>query len=212
MTGTRWRVAVDLRSSEVGAAAAFDAVVDWDDVPPLPIPGLVDILSRWVWQDGPDTRLWVGAVVEAPAAAAAAQRLATAVAHRTRGLRTRGASVHATESAQDDEADEALDTAALPGADAPFVVPVRATRYERSGRRLTVHWASALDPVADVTVEVTESLVVGVFERRSPLLGPNAETGELLIAGDRHAVVDVGDAPAGLPVLDRYSGEYLAER
>lgn len=32
-----------------------------------------------------------------------------------------------------------------------------------------------------------------------------------MIARDRHVVVEVGDLPAGLPVLDRYSGEYLAE-
>jgi hypothetical protein len=61
-----------------------------------------------------------------------------------------------------------------------------------------------------VTVALTESLTIGLFEHRPPLTGPDA-TGDPMIAHGRHVVVDVGDVPAGSPVLDRYSGEYLPE-
>jgi hypothetical protein len=61
-----------------------------------------------------------------------------------------------------------------------------------------------------VTVAVTESLVIGLFEHRPPLTGLDA-AGYPMIARGRHVVVEVGDLPAGLPVLDRYSGEYLPE-
>lgn len=61
-----------------------------------------------------------------------------------------------------------------------------------------------------MTVAVTESLTIGLFEHRSPLTGPEA-TAEALVRRHRYVVVDLGDAPAGLRVLDRYSGEYLPE-
>jgi hypothetical protein len=41
----RWRIGFDVRSPDVGAAAVFDQIVDYDDRPPLPLPGLVDVLS-----------------------------------------------------------------------------------------------------------------------------------------------------------------------
>jgi hypothetical protein len=36
-------------------------------------------------------------------------------------------------------------------------------------------------------------------------------TGDPMIRKSRHVVLDVGDAPSGLPVLDRYSGEHVPE-
>jgi hypothetical protein len=59
----RWRIGVDVRSADVGAAAAFDQVIDFDDQPPLPVPGLVDALSTWLWQEGRETCWWLGAIV-----------------------------------------------------------------------------------------------------------------------------------------------------
>jgi len=32
-----------------------------------------------------------------------------------------------------------------------------------------------------------------------------------MIRAYRHVVVDIGDVPASLPVMDRYAGEYLPE-
>jgi hypothetical protein len=52
----RWPIGFDVRSPDVGAAAAFDQIVDFDDRPPLLVPGLVDVLSTWLWQEGLDTR------------------------------------------------------------------------------------------------------------------------------------------------------------
>ena len=60
-----------------------------------------------------------------------------------------------------------------------------------------------------MTVAVTESLTIGLFEHRPPLTGPEA-AGQTLNRTHRRVVVDIGDAPS-LPVLDRYSGEYLPE-
>jgi hypothetical protein len=96
----------------------------------------------------------------------------------------------------------------------PFIVPVRARAYACSGERLTIEWSSKSglerNPLSHVTVAVTESLVIGLFEHRPPLTGPDA-IGDPMIGAARHVVVEVGDLPAGLPVLDRYSGEYLRE-
>ena len=112
---------------------------------------------------------------------------------------------------RDRRGEEEADLHAIPGNAAPYVVPVRARAFSRAGERLTIEWVSGADPVADMTVSVTESLVIGVFEHRPPLTGPNA-TGEALVRTHRQAVVDVGDAPLGLRVLDRYSGDYLPEQ
>jgi hypothetical protein len=61
-----------------------------------------------------------------------------------------------------------------------------------------------------VTVAVTESLVIGLFEHQPPLTGADA-AGHPMVACGRHVVVEVDDPPARFPVLDRYSGEYLPE-
>ena len=81
----RWRIAADVRSPHDGAAAAFAEAVDYDDVPPFPVPGLVLVLGSWVWQEGRDTAWWLGAIVEARSAADAAQRVASVIAERTGG-------------------------------------------------------------------------------------------------------------------------------
>ena len=159
----RWRIGFDVRSPDVGAAAAFDQIVDYDDRPPLPVPGLVDVLSTWLWQKGLDTRWWLGAIVEAPSATSAAERVASVVEARTRtaGVRTRTVTIHVTASTarttEELVEEEEVDRHAIPGSASPFIVPVRARAHARG----------------------------------------------------RHVVVEVGDLPAGLPVLDRYSGEYL---
>jgi hypothetical protein len=210
----RWRIGADVRSPDIGAAAAFAEAVDYDDIPPLPVPGLVRVLSSWVWQERRDTAWWLGAIVEARSAVDVVQRVAGVVAERTSGVRTVAVTLHVTASSArtTDEliAEEELDVHAVPGSAAPYIVPVRARAYARSGERLTIEWTSGSEPLAHVTVAVTESLTIGLFEHRSPLTGPDA-TGEPLIRKSRHVVVDVGDLPAGLPVLDRYAGEYLPE-
>jgi hypothetical protein len=81
------RGGVDVCSADVGAAAAFAQLVDFDDQPPLPAPGLVDVLSTWVWQEGHDTRWWLGALMEARSATSAAERVASVVEARTAGVR-----------------------------------------------------------------------------------------------------------------------------
>lgn len=211
----RWRIAADVRSPHVGAAAAFAEAVDYDDVPPLPVPGLVRVLGSWVWQEGRDTAWWLGAIVEARSAAAAAQRVASVIAERTSGVRTLAVTLHATASSarttEELDAEEEVDLHAIPGSAAPYIVPVRARAYARLGQRLTIEWITGGELLAHVTVAVTESLTIGLFEHRSPLTGPEA-TVEALVRRHRHVVVDIGDAPASLPVLDRYSGEYLPER
>jgi hypothetical protein len=209
-----WRVGVDVRSTDVGAAAAFDQIVDFDDRP-TPVPGLVDVLHTWLWQDGPDTRCWLGALVEARSATSAAERVASVVEARTAGVRTRAMTIHATASTArtlDERVhEEEVDLHAIPGSTSPFIVPVRARAYVRNGARLTIEWTSeGRPPLSHVTVAVTESLVIGLFEHRPPLTGPDA-AGYPMIAVSRHVVVEVGDIPVGLPVLDRYSGEYLSE-
>lgn len=199
-----------LASADVGAAAAFTGVVDFDDVPPVPIVGLVDLLSTWVWQEGPDTRWWLGALVEARSAAAAAERIASVVEARTASVRTVAVTIHATASrartTEELMAEEEVDLQDIPGSAAPYVVPVQARAYARSGQRLTIEWISGRDPLAYVTLAVTESLTIGLFEHRSPLTGPEA-TGDPMIRAHRHVVGDIGDVPASLPVLDRYAGE-----
>jgi hypothetical protein len=96
----RWRIGIDVRSPDVGAAVAFDQIVDVDDQPPLAVPGLVVVLSTWLWQEGLDTRWWLGAIVEARSATSAAERVASVVDARTRaaGVRTRTVTIHATAS------------------------------------------------------------------------------------------------------------------
>ncbi len=213
----RWRIGFDVRSPDVGAAAAFDQIVDHDDRPPLPVPGLVDVLSTWLWQEGLDTRWWLGAIVEARSATSAAERVASVVDARIRtaGVRTRIVTIHVTASAARTTGElveeEEVDRHAIPGSASPFIVPVRARAYARSGERLTIEWTSEGNPpLSHVTVAVTESLVIGLFEHQPPLTGADA-AGHPMIARGRHVVVEVGDLPAGLPVLDRYSGEYLPE-
>jgi hypothetical protein len=211
----RWRIGVDARSADVGAAAALAQVVDFDDRPPLPLPGLVDVLSTWLWQEGPDTRWWLGAIVEARSAAAAAEHVAGVVEARTAGVRTGAVTVHATASTartlEELVQEEEVDLHAIPGSASPFIVPVQARAYARSGERLTIEWTSeGRPPLSHVTVAVTESLVIGLFEHQPALTGPDAG-GYPMIARGRHVVVEIGDLPAGMPVLDRYSGEYLPE-
>src|SRR3954469_20479166 len=94
----RWRIGIDVRSPDVGAAVAFDQIVDFDDQPPLAVPGLVVVLSTWLWQEGLDTRWWLGAIVEARSATSAAERVASVVDARTRTawVRTRTVTIHAT--------------------------------------------------------------------------------------------------------------------
>jgi hypothetical protein len=61
-----------------------------------------------------------------------------------------------------------------------------------------------------VTVAVTESLVVGLLRtaRRSPArTRPAPDDRE----GSPRRFAEVGDLPVDLPVLDRYSGEYLPQ-
>jgi hypothetical protein len=211
---SRWRIGADVRSADIGAAAVFAEAVNYDDTPPLPLPGLVDVLSSWVWQQGRDTCWWLGAVIEARSAADAAQRTASIVTAQTGSLRTVAVTVHATlstaSSTEELVAEEEVDLHAMPGSAAPYIVPVRACAYARSGQRLTIEWISGSDPLAHVTLTVTESLTIGLFEHRSPLTGPEA-TGDPMIAKRRHVVVELGDVPASLPVLDRYSGENLPQ-
>jgi hypothetical protein len=216
----RWRIGFDVRSPDIGAAAAFDQLVDFDDRPPLAVPGLVDVLSAWLWQEGLDTRWWLGAIVEARSATSAAERVASLVDARTRtaGVRTRTVTIHATAStartAEELVAEEEVELHAIPGSASPFIVPARARAYARSGERLTIEWTSeGSPPLAHVTVAVTESLVIGLFEHQPPLTGADA-AGHPMIARARHVVVeidDLPDLPARFPVLDRYSGEYLPE-
>lgn len=209
----RWRIGIDVRSADVGAAAAFAQVVDFDDQPPLPVPGLVEVLRTWLWQEGPDTRWWLGAIVEARSATAAAERVANVVEAQTTSVRAVAVTIHATASTarttQERLDEEDVDLHAIPGAASPFIVPVPARAYARSGERLTIEWTSeGHPPLSHVTVAVTESLVIGLFEHRPPL---TAAAGYPMIARGRHVVVEIGDMPAGLPVLDQYSGEYLPE-
>jgi hypothetical protein len=148
----RWRIGADVRSPHIGAAAAFADAVDYDDVPPFPVPGLVQVLGSWVWQEGRETAWWLGAIVEARSAAAAAQRLATVIAERTRSVRTRAMTLNVTASTahttEELVAEEELDVHAMPGSAAPYIVPVRARAYARSGERLTIEWTSGSDPLA----------------------------------------------------------------
>jgi hypothetical protein len=130
-------------------------------------------------------------------------------------VRTVTVTIHATASTartiEELVEEEEVDRHAIPGSASPFIVPVRARAYARSGERLTIEWTSeGHPPLSHVTVAVTESLVVGLFEHRPPLTDPDA-AGYPMIARGRHVVVEVGDLPADLPVLDRYSGEYLPE-
>ena len=213
----RWRIGVDVRSPDVGAAAVFDQIVDYNDRPPLLVPGLVDVLSTWLWQEGLDTRWWLGAIVEARSGTSAAERVASVVEARTRtaGVRTRTVTIHVTASTarttEELVEEEDVDRHAIPGSASPFIVPVRARAYARSGERLTIEWTSeGTPPLSHVTVAVTESLAIGLFEHQPPLTGADA-AGHPMIARGRHVVVEVGDVPAALPVLDRYSGEYLPE-
>jgi len=213
--GSQWRIGADVRSRDLGAAAVFDAAVDWDDVPAFPVIGLVRVLGTWVWLEGRDIAWWLGAVVQARSAASAAERVASAIAEHTGALRSRTMTLNVTPStAQTVEewvAEEELDLHDMPGSAEPYTVPVRAQDYARNGSRLTIGWSSGNEPLAHVSVSVTESLAVALFEHRPPLTGPLASADPMTKAG-RHVVVDVGDVPAGLPVLDCYAGEYMSER
>lgn len=179
----RWRIGRDVRSADVGAGAALDQVVDFDDRPPPAVPGSVDVLSTWLWQN-------------------------------TAGVRTLTVTIHATISTartiEKRVQEEEVDLHAIPGSASPFIVPVRALAYARSEERLTIEWSSGSAPLAHVTVAVTESVGIGLFEHRPPLTGPDA-TGDPIVRERRHVVVEVGELPDSLPVLDRYSGEYLPE-
>ena len=204
-----------MRSPDVGAAAAFADAVDYDDVQPFPVPGMVLVLGSWVWQEGRDTAWWLGAIVEAQSAADAAQRVASVVAARTGGVHTLAMTLHVTastaHSTEELVAEEEVDLHAMPGSAAPYIVPMRARAHARSGERLTVEWTtSGHYALAHVTVAVTNVLVIGLFEHRPPLTGPNA-TGDPMIRKSRHVVLDLGDVPPDLPVLDRYSGERVPE-
>jgi hypothetical protein len=110
--------------------------------------------------------------------------------------------------------EEEVDRHAIPGSASPFIVPARATAYARNGTRLTIEWTSEGNPpLSHVTVAVTESLVIGLFEHQPPLTGADA-AGHPMIARGRHVVVEINDLPnlpARFPVLDQYSGEYLPE-
>jgi hypothetical protein len=211
----RWRIGVAVRSPDIGAAAAFADAVDYDDVQPFPVPGMVLVLGSWVWQEGRETAWWIGAIVEAQSAADAAQRVTSVVAARTGGVRALAMTLDVTASTARSTgelvAEEEVALHSIPGSAAPFIVPIRARAYARSGGRLTVEWSTSGDyEVAHVTVEVTDFLTIGLFEHRWPLTGPNA-IGDPMLRRSRHVVLDVGDAPPGLPVLDRYSGERVPE-
>jgi hypothetical protein len=163
----------------VADAAAFARVVDFDELRPLRLPGLVDVLSTWLWQDGPDTRWWLGALVEARSATAAAERVASVVEARTAGVLTHTVTIDATASTarttEDLVEEEEVDLHAIPGSASPFIVPVPARAHARSGARLTIEWTSeGHPPLSHVSVEVTDSLVVGLFEHRRPLTGADA--------------------------------------
>ena len=211
----RWRIGVELRSPDIGAAAAFADAVDYDDVQPFPVPGMVLVLGSWVWQAGRDTAWWLGAIVEAQSAADAAQRVASVVAARTGGVHTLVVTLDVTastaHSTEELVAEEEVALHAIPGSAAPYIVPIRARAYARSGQRVTVEWTtSGHYELAHVTVAVTDFLTIGLFEHRPPLTGPNV-TGDPMIRKSRHVVLDLGDVPPGLPVLDRYSGERVPE-
>ena len=115
----RWRIGIDVRSADVGAAAAFAQVVDFDDQPPLPVPGLVGVLRTWLWQEGPATRWWLGAIVEARSAVAAEERVGAVVEARTASVRTVAVTIHATASTarttQERLDEEDVDLHAVPG-------------------------------------------------------------------------------------------------
>jgi hypothetical protein len=89
---------VEVRSPDIGAAAAFADAVDYDDVQPFPVPGKVLVLGSWVWQEGRDTAWWLGAIVEAQSAANAAQRVASVVAARTGVVHTLAMTLDVTAS------------------------------------------------------------------------------------------------------------------
>jgi hypothetical protein len=211
----RWRIGVAVRSTDIGAAAAFADAVDYDDVQPFPVPGMVLVLGSWIWQEGRETAWWLGAIVEAQSAADAAQRVTSVVKARTGGVRTLAMTLDVTASTAHSTgelvAEEEVALHGVPGSAAPYIVPIRARAYARSGERLTVEWTTSGDyELAHVAVEVTDFLTIGLFEHRWPLTGPNV-TGDPMIRRSRHVVLDVGDAPPGLPVLDRYSGERVPE-
>jgi len=108
-------------------------------------------------------------------------------------------------------AEEEVALHAIPGSAAPYIVPIRARAYARSGEFLTVEWTTSGDyELAHVTVAVTDFLTIGLFEHQPPLTGPNV-TADPMLRKSRHAVLDVGDVPPGMPVLDRYSGERVPE-
>ena len=172
---------------------------------------MVLVLGSWVWQEGRDTAWWLGAIVEAQSAADAAQRVADVVAARTGGVHTLAMTLHVTastaHSTEELVAEEEVALHAIPGSAGPYIVPIRARAHARSGERLTVEWTTSGNyELAHVTLAVTDFLTIGLFEHRSPLTGPNVE-GDPMILKSRHVVLDLGDVPLGLPVLDRYSGE-----
>jgi hypothetical protein len=215
-----------VRSSDIGAAAAFAGAVDYDDVQPFPVPGMVLVLGTWVWQEGRQTAWWLGAIVEAPSAAAAAQRVASVVAARTDGVGTVAVTLHVTastaHSTEELVAEEEVALHAIPGSDAPFIVPIRARvrakrraldgRVDHLGRLRARPCDGRGHGLSDAggPRDRARPTGIGLFEHRWPLTGPNV-TGDPMIRKSRHVVVDVGDAPPCLPVLDRYSGQRVPE-
>lgn len=90
----------------------------------------------------------------------------------------------------------------MPGSAEPYVVPVRARSYARRAQGFTIAWTSGNNPLAHVSVAITESLTIGLFEHRPPLTGPQA-SGEALVRQDHHVVLEIDALPARFPVLDR---------
>src|SRR3954452_17051456 len=212
--GSQWRIGADVRSRDLGAAGVFAAAVDWDDVPAFPVIGMVRVLGTWVWLEGRDIAWWLGAVVEARSAASAAERVASAIAEHTGVLHSRAMTLNVTGStAQTIEefvAEEELDlhrhAAECRAVRRPGSRPRLPAQREAPDDRLDLYRRPARPRVGQRDGVVT----IALFEHRSPLTGPGA-SGDPMIARGRHVVLDVGEVPAGPPVLDRYAGEYLSE-
>lgn len=210
-----WRIGVDVRSPDVGAAAAFDRLRR--DTGKLDV---ARVLSTHLRQDGDSTVLWIGAIVAAPSAgraAAAAARIATLASTPTVSVAEMSVTVApaapgvSSDAGEDpDDLDEAADLASIPGATLPSRCLVRLAAAALADGLLVVRWSSGHSPLHSVTVEVRDDIVlVGVLEEYPPLVGADA-TGELL--GRRRRRVGVRLATplgAGIRLVDRYSGNEL---
>ena len=170
---------------------------------------MVLVLGSWVWQEDRETAWWLGAIVEAQSAADAAQRVTGVAAARTSRVHTLAMTLDVTASTAHSTgelvAEEEVALHAIPGSAAPYIVPIRARAYARSGERLTVEWTtSGSYELAYVTVAVTDFLTIGLFERRPPLTGPNVEGDpddpEVATRGPRRRRRASGPARAG-PLL-----------